>query len=231
MTDNDKVTTAEQTSSGVEALIERLRNQGVQSGRARAEAIVSEAQDQADSMLAEARSKAAQIVDDARRDAQRMMDAGEEALRIAARDTVLRFLEQLLQYLEDRVRRLVSEQMEDPQLLTRLILEVAGKARRETGIDGSPVEVLLPPEALGIEELKRQPDELTGELSRLAKSLAGATFREGVTFHASAPGMRGIRVRVVDRDLDLDLTPDTVADLLMQHLQPRFRALMQGIIQ
>jgi V/A-type H+-transporting ATPase subunit E len=232
MSEAEKVTTAERTSSGVEALLERLREEGVQSGRARAEAIVSTAQDQADSILTEARANATRIVDDARREAQRMRDVGEEALRIAGRDTVLRFREQLLSYLEDRVRRLVSEQMEDAELMGKLIIEVAARARSETGIeDSSALEIMLPPEVLGIEELKQRPEELTGELSRLAKAIAGATFREGVTFRSMSPGMRGIRVRVIDRDLDVDLTPDTVADLLMQHLQPRFRALMQGIIQ
>jgi V/A-type H+-transporting ATPase subunit E len=36
---------------------------------------------------------------------------------------------------------------------------------------------------------------------------------------------------VKDKELEIDLTPEALAELLLEHLQPRFRALMQGIIQ
>ena len=54
---------------------------------------------------------------------------------------------------------------------------------------------------------------------------------EGVTFKALSPDAEGIRVRVKGKDLDVDLTAEAVADILLEHMQPRFRALMQGIIQ
>jgi V/A-type H+-transporting ATPase subunit E len=41
-------------------------------------------------------------------------------------------------------------------------------------------------------------------------------------------GGRGIRVRLKDEELELDLSDRAIADLLLEHLQPRFRAVMEG---
>ena len=63
------------------------------------------------------------------------------------------------------------------------------------------------------------------------KGIAQATYRDGVTFKALQADTKGIRVHVSGKDLEVDLTAKAVADILLEHMQPRFRALMQGIIQ
>ena len=219
-------------SSGVEQLIARLRDQGVKAGRSEADAIIEQAMTQAETLLDEAKRKADRIVEDARTEAERLEAAGKEALRIATRDTILRFQQELMDYFNERVRRLVSEQLADPEILGRLIIEVASKAARTAGANESiDTEVLLPAEIVSVEDLKRNPDELKGKLTELVKGIAQVTWREGVTFKALDPDTKGIRVHVTDKDLDIDLTTKAVGDILIEHMQPRFRALMQGIIQ
>ena len=56
-------------------------------------------------------------------------------------------------------------------------------------------------------------------------------LREGVSFSASEDVQAGIRVQVKDKDIILDLTEEAVAGLLLQHLQPRFRAILEGIVK
>jgi V/A-type H+-transporting ATPase subunit E len=56
-------------------------------------------------------------------------------------------------------------------------------------------------------------------------------LREGVTFAVGEAEQRGIRVRLVGQDLEVELTDETVARLLLTHLQPRFRALVEGIVR
>jgi V/A-type H+-transporting ATPase subunit E len=219
-------------SSGVEQLIAKLRDQGVKAGRTEADAIIEQATTQAETLLEEAKQKASRIVDEARTEAERLETAGQEALRIATRDTILRFQQELMDYFNERVRRIVSEQLADPEILGRLIVEVAGKAARTAGVDESnEIEMLLPAEIVTVEDLKRNPGELQGKLTELVKGIAQVTWREGVTFKALDPDSKGIRVHVTDKDLDIDLTAKSVADILLEHMQPRFRALMQGIIQ
>ena len=43
-------------------------------------------------------------------------------------------------------------------------------------------------------------------------------------------GGRGIRVRLLDDDLEIDLTDEAIAELLLEHLQPRFRAVLTGMV-
>jgi V/A-type H+-transporting ATPase subunit E len=180
----------------------------------------------------EASEKAERIVGEARQEAEKLRTAGEDALRVATRDTVLRFREELMGYLNERVRRLVCEQLEDKELLQRLILEVAAEASRDAGVkEEKDVEILLPTEVLGIEELRQSPEKLEGKLSELVKQISSAAWREGVTFKPLEPGGHGIRVVLTEKDIEVDMSDRAIADMLLEHLQPRFRALMAGIIQ
>lgn len=220
------------TSAGVEELIERLREQGVRTGRTKADAIVGEAEGKAEELVSQARQKAENIVREARDEAEKLRVAGEDALRVATRDTVLRFREELMGYLNERVRRLVSEQLEDKKLLQQLILEVAAQATGDAKVKrGEKVEILLPIEVLGLEELRQSPKKLEGKLSELVKQISSAAWREGVTFKPLERGGRGIRVVLTEKDVEVDLSDRAIADILLEHLQPRFRALMEGIIQ
>jgi V/A-type H+-transporting ATPase subunit E len=227
-----KTADPEATSSGVEALIARLKDDGVQAGRQEADQIVEEARDRAETTLAEARAEAGRIVEEAREEAARQKTAADEAVKVAMRDTTLRFREEIRGYLNDRVRRLVSEEMVDRELLQKLILQVAARSIEAGGVaNATDVEVQLPPRPLGIEELKNKPKALKDALSRLAKQIAGETWRDGVALTAGDETRKGLRVVVKDKELEIDLTPEALAELLLEHLQPRFRALMQGIIQ
>ena len=90
--------------------------------------------------------------------------------------------------------------------------------------------MLLPREVVGIKELRDNPEELEGRLSEYAKTIASATWREGVVVNTRDDGGRGIRVRLLDDDLEIDLTDEAIAELLLEHLQPRFRAVLTGMI-
>ena len=69
-----------------------------------------------------------------------------------------------------------------------------------------------------------------GKLSEYAKAIASAAWREGVVVKTMEDGGRGIRVRLLDDDLEIDLTDEAIAELLLKHLQPRFRAVLTGMI-
>ena len=220
------------TSSGVETLIARLRDEGVQAGRQRAAALVEEAEARADRIVADAEARAERIVAEARAEAKRFEAAGNEALRIAARDTVLSFREDILARLERHLRRLISAEMADRDLLRQLILQAAAEPLEAAGLDeAEEIEVHLPLEPLGLEELKRDPEALHDALSELARQVAGETWRDGITFRAAGETTRVPRVAVKDKELEIDLSAEAIADLLLLHLQPRFRALMEGILQ
>lgn len=221
-------------SSGVEALIERLREEGVQAGQAEAQRIEAEARREAARIVREAEGRAAAILEGARQEADALRKGGEEALRIAMRDTLLRLKAELSDRFGDEVKRLIAAKMEQEAFLERLILEVAARARAEAGIDaGQAVEIQLPKALVSPDELRRNPLELReGSLSHFVLSLAGNILAAGVTFGVAAGSdQQGIRLSLQGKDVQIDLTDETVAATLLAHLQPRFRAILEGMVR
>ncbi|MEM7053007.1 MAG: hypothetical protein AAF446_00520 [Pseudomonadota bacterium] len=227
--------TAEATpaSSGVDALITRLRDEGVAAGREQADQLLADARQQAHAIIEAAEADARQRVESARKQAAADLAAGQEALRTSMRDAVLEMKSTLNHQFADDVQRLVSAELNDSSLLRRLILEIAGKARAEARVDnGNDVVMLLPEHAIGLEELRENPKELeSGQLADLVRGLTGDLLREGVTFEGSDAIEAGVHVKVRDQDVVLDLSDQAVASLLLQHLQPRFRAILEGVVK
>lgn len=234
MTTDDKGPLKGLASSGVEALIERLRDEGVQVGQAEAQRIEAEARREAARIVRDAENRARSIREATQQEVDALRKGGEEALRIAMRDTVLRLKADLSDRFSDEVKRLISAKIEQEAFLEQLILEVAAKARAEAGIDaGEAVEIQLPKALVSPEELRRNPLELReGSLSHFVLSLAGNILAEGVTFGVAAGSDgKGIRLALKGKDVHIDLTDETVAATLLAHLQPRFRAILEGMVK
>lgn len=220
-------------SSGVEGLIERLRDEGVAAGRAEAERIEREARQRAAEILRRAEAEAKEVVAAAQREAVSLRTAGEDALKLAMRDTVLQLRAVLTREVNESVRRLITTELEREAFLQRLILEVARRGRHEAGVEpGDAMEVVLPQELVGIEELRRNPLELKeGSLSHFVLAVASEALEQGVTFAVADDDANGIRIRLKDKSLEIDLTDEKVAELILAHLQPRFRAILEGTVR
>jgi V/A-type H+-transporting ATPase subunit E len=131
------------------------------------------------------------------------------------------------------VRRLIAVAMDQEDFLQKLILEVAGRAREQAGLDaGQPAKVLLPRALVGLEDLRRNPLELReGSLSHFVLSVAGNVLAQGITFGIADDDARGIRLHLEDKNVQIELTDEAVGALLLQHLQPRFRAILEGTVK
>jgi V/A-type H+-transporting ATPase subunit E len=53
-------------------------------------------------------------------------------------------------------------------------------------------------------------------------------LREGVSLGAADGLQAGIRIKLVDQNMQIDLTESAVSQLLLRHMLPRFRALLRG---
>jgi V/A-type H+-transporting ATPase subunit E len=210
---------------GVQELIDRIRSEGVAKGRNEGETLIASAREQAVQVLDDAKEEAEQIRSSAREEAHQLRISAEDALRLAARDAVLALNEAIRTDFIAKVRRLVSHTMQDRSFLERLILEVA---RRSMPEDAGKAEILLPNDVVTYEELKKNPQDLAqNSLNRFVLELSSEVLREGLTFVPAEDNRPGLRVQLKDEDVEIDLTDEAVADLLMEHLAPRFRALME----
>lgn len=218
-------------SHGVDALIEKLRSEGVAAGQAEAETLRTAAKTEAAKIVAKAKREADEYLKNARVEADNYRSAGEEALNTAMRDAVLKMKAGLTGRFTEDVERLVTKEMADPELLKRMILEVAARAKPAAETEGT-VEIVLPATVATQEDIKQNADDIqSGKLTKYVLGLTADMLRENVELHAADDMQEGIRIRASGGDIVLDLTDKAVASLLMEHLQPRFRAILEGVIR
>ncbi|WP_209833503.1 hypothetical protein [Ruegeria sp. HKCCE3926] len=216
---------------GVDALIDKLRNDGVAAGQAEAEKLRADAKAEAARIVAEAKREADELKKKARTETDNYRAAGEEALNTAMRDAVLTMKAGLTDRFRADVERLVTKEMSDPELLRQMILEVVGRAGEGANLNGR-VSVVLPARVATQEDIKQNADDIqSGKLTKYVLGLTAKMLRENIELHAADDVQEGIRVRAEDQGVVLDLTDNAVASLLMEHLQPRFRAVLEGVIR
>ena len=216
-------------SSGVEELIGRLRQQGVEAGQAQADELMEQTRLRAEQRLDDARREADALLQKADEEASQTRRAGEEAVRLAVRDAMLSLKSEVVEQFADRVRRLVTRELKDGDFLKQLILEVGG---RSAPAADQPAKLLLPEDVFGLEQLRRDPEEVKeGTLSHFVATVTKGMLREGLEIGTRDDQAAGIRIRLQEEDIEIELTDQAIAELLLRHLVPRFRAIMEGIIQ
>jgi V/A-type H+-transporting ATPase subunit E len=213
-------------TSGVQDLIDRLSQEGVAEGQKQAEQIVGEAERKADGILESARQQANHILKEAREQSEQYQVAGEEALRLAARDAVRDFGSRVHDGLRNRLQELVQQQLKEPKLIKRMILEITRQATE--GLGDEQVEVLLSPELITEEDARHRIQSGQRDvLTEFVQGLLGEDLREGFTVDLGNRRQGGLTVRVVNQNVEIDLTEESISEHLAQHLLPRFRAIMR----
>jgi V/A-type H+-transporting ATPase subunit E len=215
---------AEQTSSGVQDLIARIRDDGVQAGRQEAEQLLADAQRQAARLLEDARAEVEQMRQKARAEIQTEETAALEALKLAARDTGLRLEAEVVSAFESCVKRLVSPVAHDGSVIRALLLVLAGHAVEEF-VKDEEIQVLV--SDLLFKEADESP-ELKERVRQEVLGITGEMLREGVELIPSSEVEGGARVRLVGENLEIDLTEAAIHRVLMKHLLPRFRGIFEG---
>jgi V/A-type H+-transporting ATPase subunit E len=56
-------------------------------------------------------------------------------------------------------------------------------------------------------------------------------LREGVSFGVAKDNQGGLKLKLVDQEVILDMSDEALAETILEHLQPRFRALLEGMVK
>lgn len=210
--------------SSVQGLIDRIRDQGVQSANREAERILVDAEAKASRLLADARNEVEQMRLKASADISAEQAAALEALKLSARDTVLQLKNKVSAAFETFVRRLVTSSTQDRELIKNLVLVLAGHSVDEF-VKDKKIQILLS-EAI----LSGQSDE---ELRAMGKqailNIASDMLREGVELVAASDVEGGAKVRLIGEQLEIDLSDKAISKMLADRLSPRFQAIVTGI--
>ena len=216
-------------ASGVQELINRLRDEGVKAGREKSDQVLREAREQASRIVAQAKAEAEKILSKARSEIETERAAANDSLRVAIRDTELKMEAELKAGFAAHVKRLVSVELSDREFLRQIVLAIAGMAAGDKACEGQPVEVLLPQ---GLFETDERETRLTEKgqdrMRHLVLGISGDMLREGVDLKPSEDISGGIRIRLVGKDLEIDLSDQAISDLLLQNLLPRYQAIVTG---
>jgi V/A-type H+/Na+-transporting ATPase subunit E len=212
-------------ASGVQDLIARIRDDGVRAGKEEAGQIVAQARREAARLVADAKTEADAMRQKASAEIESFQHAALEALKMAARDSRLQLEASMLAAFQRQVKRLVAPITHEGSFVRALILVLAGHAV-EDYLQDKPLQILVSDLLAGKE---RSNPELDKVLQEGVLGISGDMLRDGVEIIPSSEVRGGVRVRVVDEDLEIDLTEEAVSKLLLKHLLPRYHAILQGV--
>lgn len=219
-------------TSGVQELIDRLKNEGVADGQEKGERIVADAESRAKWLIAQAEEEAAQILVDAKKEADFITQAGKDALRMAFRDCELSLKNHLTVAFAEKINRLVSDALEDQHVLVDMICEIAGQVNPER----KPATLLIsykdhtsanPSTDTDAEVNENDNDPLYQFVAGQAKHM----LDQGINIVLNTAHQSAITIKFEDGKTEVLLSEKTVSELIMQYLQPRFKTLLDGLIQ
>jgi V/A-type H+-transporting ATPase subunit E len=102
---------------------------------------------------------------------------------------------------------------------------LAGQAAEQYAAD-QQLEILVSDLIAGREQENPELDQLVRDS---VLGISGNMLREGVEIIPDSDISGGARVRVVGEDLEIDLTDEAISKLLLKHLLPRYRAILEGV--
>lgn len=234
---NNTVNTNAMVSRGVESLIERLKNDGVEAGRTEADKLIEEAKKESYRILNDARQEANKLITEATQKIQSEKQAALEALKLALRDLRLELRQQLINRFKEEVKRLIHKELDNESTMRQLILLFGLNSAKELQeFKAKNIEIELPEKVLEFDKIRNNPKLLeTDSLKQLVQGITSQMLKEELNFKINTEnkGEVGIKVRILGegQDVELDFSEDAMNALLLKHLQPRFRALLEGLLR
>ena len=199
-------------AESIEAFVKKLQEEGVEAGRRAENQIRAEAEQQARTIVEEANRQAGALVDAARDESEKVRRRAETELDLAVRDAAGRLLETLQQILQTLLYHPVEERLRDSDFLARLIHDVVTRYVDADLSNGEPVTVNI------AEDLRPRLSQWALETFRDAAE-TGKPINLQTTLKEA-----GFEYRVVDGTVEV--TPDSVVEMLMKMVGPELRKLL-----
>lgn len=192
-------------------ICDALRVETLKPAEEQADLIIQEAKERAKQIIHEAQEQAQKIVQGAHDEAEHKLAQGELALVQAGK----RSIENLKQAIETKVLKeslvtWLDEQLAEPDVAEKLITTLVQAVERE-GIFGNLIAYV------GKNVSARSVNQVLSQdvLSKLKdQSVVIGTFPSGV------------QLKVVDKNLVIDISSEAISDLLIRYLQHDFRKMI-----
>jgi V/A-type H+-transporting ATPase subunit E len=197
----------------LQALLEKINEEGLKKADAEREAIVAKANKEATRIVEEAAAERKRMLEEARREAETLRVKGEESLRQAARDLLLSLREQLEQRLKAVAADTVREAL-TPDQVAGILKDMVGSFLSDAGDDsGAEVQV-------GAEQEEQIRNHLMSHLADDLRSRVELTPVRGIS--------GGFRIQVNGEDVVYDFSDDALAEALTAFVNPRLAEILAG---
>ena len=204
-------------AQALESFIDRLRTDGVESGRKAAEDIRREAEREAEKRIRDAEAKARQIVEAAEAQREQTLARTQTDLKLAARDTVAKLRETLNQAVNRALEKAVAEKFNDSTFLSELIRQVA---TQYAGVDAGGDSVLT----INVREPMRQKlAHWAIETFHKDKGKGGKQAGPSVELHGSLAAA-GFEYKLTEGTVEI--TVESVVQVLSEIITPELRKLL-----
>lgn len=190
------------TAHGIEALVERLRGEGVAAGQAEAARLLDLARADAERLRATARVEAQALLAQARESLRAERESALAAIQVAWRDALLALKEDLLRRFGERLQRQLHDVLADDARWQRLLAPLWPGPQPAAGTD-------------------------TADLDALAAAIWNELLADGVEL-VRLPQGAGLTLRRTDGGPELQFSDEAIAGWLMERLTPRVRRLIDG---
>ena len=184
-------------ASGVQELIDKLRDDGVKLGEASAKEIIDKAQEEANQILENAKNEAKKLVDEADKRIELDKKNADEALKLAARDSLLYLELEIRKRIDAKLKNVIGDVMADRKFIEKVILSIAGKSKKMIAED-SAVELLLSERV----DVNDESEDIPKDLVSFVSSLSSELLHDGISIvpHRGDPG---INIQMKDENLDI----------------------------
>ncbi len=205
--------TLEKGEEKIQKICDALRKETLEPAKQEAEELINEAKLRAEQIIAEARQESEKILAHARENVEQERNVFHSSLEQASRQSV----EELRQEIEhrlfnDELEQLVSKQTKDPKVIGKLVDAIV-KAIEKEGLK-TDISVVIPNTV--------KPDEVN------------AVLGEGVLKKLKDGGVKiggfsgGAQVKLLEKKMTIDITEQSLIDLLSKYLRKDFRQLLFG---
>ncbi|MBO7447690.1 hypothetical protein J6U78_05090 [bacterium] len=187
--------------------LEKIQKEAVDKAAEQAEQKLSQAKAEADKILSDARAEAEKIISEAEAKAKQFAENGEKTLRFASRD-VLTYTRQELENLLKKVFAEKSSEILKLEDIKPIILKLAANCEGDV--------VIEVPEGSDVEKLQQY---FMSELAGKAKGGVKVCPVKGLKAGASVVSVNG--------DLKIELSDETIVELLSSQLSPKLAAVLR----
>jgi V/A-type H+-transporting ATPase subunit E len=200
-------------AQNVQNLIDKLHLEGVEAGRDEGEVILEASKKRAALIIEKAQKEAAAIKDEMHQLIEDEKKASNEAMKMALRDAVLTLKTQLSLQFKAHLQNLISYKLADDTFLEEMLMAITRSSLSEKE---ESLEIIISE----IEDSKEKQ-------RKLIKSIASDMFRHKVRLGKTT--QKGIKISLIDEEIEIDLTEEALTDLIYHLLIPRYHELLEGI--